>query len=283
MARKRKRSGFWPVDLPKVLDDQIRIISTVYQDAAFAPNVIRALAEGDMWWVSAPMAALAYAASGDLPPDQTVERIRPSLGGVLIWEGGTGMTAEFKDAPPELWIGRSFGNPRPPQVEIVGVSWTPGPNGPLVLGLTDDQRVREHQRWDGLFPIAPDSPGLIRLEAMLISTWLLADQPSIGTRRHYDPRTEGMHGRRIPHVSEVQIIRLRETLTHPETWPAEAGQTPQEGKWQLTHRILVSGHWRQQPYGPGQAARRPTFIPPYIKGPSGSPLVVKPKVKVWSR
>lgn len=283
MKRRRRRDGIWPVDLPKVRDDQIRIIRTVYSDDPFASTVIRALTEGDMWWVSAPMTALAWAAAPDLPSDQTAERTRPTLGGVLIWEGGTGITAQFKDAPAELWTGRAFGNPQPPLVDIVGVCWTPGPNGPLILGLTNDQHVREHQHWDGLFPIAPDSPGLLRLEAMLISTWLLADQPSIGTRRRYDPRTAGMHARKIPHDSEVQIIKLREHLTHPEAWPGEDTDTPEERRWQLTHRILVSGHWRQQPCGPGRADRRPIFVPPHIKGPPGAPLVVKPRVKVWSR
>jgi hypothetical protein len=40
----------------------------------------------------------------------------------------------------------------------------------------------------------------------------------------------------------------------------------QRGSWQLTVRILVSGHWRHQPYGPGSALRRLQWIEPYWKG-----------------
>lgn len=39
------------------------------------------------------------------------------------------------------------------------------------------------------------------------------------------------------------------------------------------HRWIVRGHWRQQPYGPNSALRRPRFIPPYVKGPEGAPLL----------
>jgi hypothetical protein len=40
----------------------------------------------------------------------------------------------------------------------------------------------------------------------------------------------------------------------------------QRGSWQLTVRVLVSGHWRNQPYGPGSMLRRLQWIEPYWKG-----------------
>ena len=283
MARKRNRRGIWPVDLPKIRDDQLRVLRTVYDAAPYAPTITSALQDGDLWWVSAPMAALAYAAAADLPPGQDIADTRPTLGGVIVWEDGTGLTLPFEDAPEHLWTGRALGAPQPPLVDIVGMLWFPGAHGPMLLGLTDDHRLRGHQGTDGLFPVTPTTRTLPAMEAMLVSTWLLADQPSIGTRHHFDPRTAGMHARRIPHDSEVQIIKLRETLAHAEAWPGEDTDTPEERRWQLTHRILVSGHWRQQPCGPGREQRRPIFVPPHIKGPAGAPLVLKPKVKVWSR
>ena len=39
------------------------------------------------------------------------------------------------------------------------------------------------------------------------------------------------------------------------------------GAWSLDHQVWVSGHWRDQPYGPKSSLRRPRWIKPYIKGP----------------
>jgi len=46
---------------------------------------------------------------------------------------------------------------------------------------------------------------------------------------------------------------------------------------------VVSGHWRKQPYGPEQSLRRQTWIPAYIKGPDGAPLLATERVNVWRR
>lgn len=37
-------------------------------------------------------------------------------------------------------------------------------------------------------------------------------------------------------------------------------------------RWWVSGHWRQQPCGPGLMSRRPTWVTPHIKGPEYKPI-----------
>ena len=36
---------------------------------------------------------------------------------------------------------------------------------------------------------------------------------------------------------------------------------------QLDHQVWVTGHWKQQPYGPQGSLRRPQWIKPYLKGP----------------
>ena len=35
----------------------------------------------------------------------------------------------------------------------------------------------------------------------------------------------------------------------------------------LDHQVWVTGHWKEQPYGPGHELRRPQWIKPYLKGP----------------
>lgn len=42
--------------------------------------------------------------------------------------------------------------------------------------------------------------------------------------------------------------------------------TAQRGGWQLTVRVRVRGHWRNQPYGPERMYRRLQWIEPYWKG-----------------
>lgn len=45
------------------------------------------------------------------------------------------------------------------------------------------------------------------------------------------------------------------------------GKSIQRGGWELTVRVLVTGHWRNQPHGPGRMYRRLQWIEPYWKGP----------------
>jgi hypothetical protein len=45
-----------------------------------------------------------------------------------------------------------------------------------------------------------------------------------------------------------------------------------------TKRWMVRGHWRLQPYGPRRSLRKPRWIDPYVKGPEGLPLDVRPTI-----
>lgn len=68
----------------------------------------------------------------------------------------------------------------------------------------------------------------------------------------------------------ITVIRLR----RPHAPPSEDGARTVE--W--SHRWLVSGHWRWQPYKDG--IRRQIWISPYIKGPDDKPLDIR-KVRVF--
>ena len=76
-------------------------------------------------------------------------------------------------------------------------------------------------------------------------------------------------------VPEVNLLRLR-----PMRY--EKADTDARGN-AYKHRFVVSGHWRNQPYGKGRAKRRRTWVNPYIKGPEGAPLLNQKKVYVWAR
>lgn len=47
-----------------------------------------------------------------------------------------------------------------------------------------------------------------------------------------------------------------------------------------SHRWIVSGHFRNQAVGQNWSEHRVIWIPPYVAGPAGKPLVIKEKVTV---
>ena len=57
-----------------------------------------------------------------------------------------------------------------------------------------------------------------------------------------------------------------------------AAETAKTKNVEYHHRWIVSGHFRNQPYGPGGSLRRRQWIPPYIKGPAGAPLLNRTKL-----
>jgi hypothetical protein len=78
---------------------------------------------------------------------------------------------------------------------------------------------------------------------------------------------------------DVTVVRLRRT--HGDTGELE---TPGD-RAPYSHRFIVSGHWRNQPYpSEGENVHRQIWISPYVKGPEDAPLRVAPqRVYVWSR
>lgn len=281
MPRKKNQRAIWPVHLPAIQRHIITSLkSAAQEDPTYAEDHkanARLLADAELWWVAKPMAILASHAKEDLPAGQTLADNRPSLAGVIVYEGGTGITTAWEDAPAEHIKTSAFGQKIYPQVEIQGLTWVRG----MLLGLTDTPLVPRQSKNDPLF-IVPLSPtAQAHLEKLLVTTWLLSEQPHIGVSHPYTGEHGPNRGRKPSHEGQIRIVKLRETPTHPEPWESEARQ---EGKkWAMQHRTVVSGHWRRQPYGPGLASKKLIYIEPYLKGPSGAPIIMRPTVKVWSR
>jgi hypothetical protein len=107
----------------------------------------------------------------------------------------------------------------------------------------------------------------------IASLWALAATPRlIETSSGVSDRAALRRAARADVPSEMTVIDLRR--------PAEAGAASGNRTVEWTHRWIVNGHWRQQPYGPGGELRRPTWIAPFIKGPSDKPLELKQRVGV---
>lgn len=110
----------------------------------------------------------------------------------------------------------------------------------------------------------------------MLALWVLSAQPGVATRRvergdRADRRRAARAGLPEP---DVQVIHLRRPPTREESDGSGVN-------W--SHRWIVNGHWRNQPYGPARTLRRPQWIAPFTKGPEDKPLVVNEKVRSWTR
>jgi len=68
-----------------------------------------------------------------------------------------------------------------------------------------------------------------------------------------------------------------------QLWCDRCGVAVEPDEHRFTHRWIVRGHWRNQPFGKGRKQRRLQWIAPYIKGPVGTDVVVPEEVQVWKR
>jgi hypothetical protein len=96
-------------------------------------------------------------------------------------------------------------------------------------------------------------------------------------------KSTGGTAKRTPTNKISKRKRSRPKLHWPTTWivgrsvkldrelreaAKEAAVTPRTRKgWKLKSQRLVSGHWKQQPYGPGRKLRKLIHVEPYLRGP----------------
>ncbi len=115
----------------------------------------------------------------------------------------------------------------------------------------------------------------------LAAAWALMQQPKLAERSRLDPpkdeaRRASREGRPEPVVTLIDLRRLYRPQV-PSEEPADGPSRHYRNRW------VVSGHWRNQAVGPKQALRRQTWIPSYVKGPDGAPLLQTERVNVWRR
>jgi hypothetical protein len=109
----------------------------------------------------------------------------------------------------------------------------------------------------------------------LMTIWMLASQKGISqpVLQKIDRSASRRNQRENCNISPIKIINLRKPENHDSS-----DSDSQEMKW--SHRWIVDGHWRQQPYGQGRSQTRPVWIAPYVKGPENKPLIMKESVKI---
>jgi hypothetical protein len=249
-----------------------------------------ALQVGELFWVQQDMAALAMHAGEQLAAGGWATADRPSPCGLLYWEGGIGHM-DYTGV----------------QIPVEACAWSPY-QGEMKLWLlmSRDRLVTETERAGHAFTLVTEEiPPLVpfygatlpadgepvsmasigsRLPqpvvAALAAAWLLMQQPTLvdRTRERADKSTARAYARDGLGAPEVTIVDLRRQYT-PQDKDPDAGS---DGR-RYRHRWVVSGHWRNQPYGPDRSLRRQTWVPSYVKGPEGAPLLSTERVNVWRR
>lgn len=107
---------------------------------------------------------------------------------------------------------------------------------------------------------------------MLLSAWLLMDQP-IAAREHpriYRPAAK--RAVRAGLLSDLTVVMLRRPRTAP-------GEEPSGREYH--RRWIVRGHWRRIPTP--ELPQRVTWVHGYVKGPADAPLVMTDRVTVLAR
>lgn len=247
----------------------------------------RAALHGQQWWIDRDAGLLVDAAAATIPADGvTLDRDRYSgTGGVMFFE-----------SPLMVDLPQHTGDP----VSVDAVLWCTAASDET--GETEDGGVVIRLVRDVPFGCAiyllhfePDAGYLcVGGSALLFDTatpprwasgalggvtrWVaalfrLAAQPELIEQSESVPdRATRRRAERAGHPSKVTIVRLRQRrINRPD--PDDTGR-------HLTHRHVVEGHWKWQPYGPGRTERRYIYVAPYVRGPDGAELVLRPRVHV---
>lgn len=288
-----------PRELPKLRDQTLRHLDTASsalrsgtgQQAQAGLDALAAnLRESGLYWASGDMAALAVSSGSQLAAAQWSTADRPSERGLIVFEGGVG----HMDAHGV-------------QIPVEACAWGPHPEGCLVWLLLSRRRLAREMTRTDLTLVVEDIPPLIPVYAFtvpageepvpmveidpavpqpvvgaLAASWLLMGQPTLVDTQHERPdravrRAYARQGRPDPEVVLVDL--RRQFVPHHQ----EDGESREEKQRRYRHRFVVSGHWRNQAHGPERALRRQTWIPAYVKGPDGAPMLASEKVNVWRR
>lgn len=270
----------------------------------------------ELFHVSLEMTEVADTARRDMPGYRLHKEDLPAERGLIFFDAPIGVFDAGCDDPHlspydrrEIALAKVTGREVAPAV-VVAALWGPaldrsGREGVLVVTWTDSSYLAEHQERTGnpagaaavrglgalsyhdetVLPFGDyydEGAGLdqpVRNQALgtLLCAWLLMGQRIVSTSEAPLPRqTRRRFVREGRPVPAVRVVKLRHARR-----PAAEEDGEGSGR-EYRHRWLVRGHWRNQWY-PSRQANRPIFIPTYVKGPEGAPLLGAEKVYDWSK
>jgi hypothetical protein len=117
---------------------------------------------------------------------------------------------------------------------------------------------------------------------ILHAYWLLMSQTIVEKAKETGDRTQRRRLARESVPTEVVVIQFRKRKYYNE----KGEETEDSKKIDWSHRWLVGGHWRWQPYKDpvsGGEIKKRIWISPYVKGPEDKPLVMKDRVYVLAK
>ena len=277
---------------PGAIFDQLAAVQS-REGKIFGPPARYALLErsmmrdGAMWWVDEDMCDLVEAAMGSLPEDTELAGVIADDWRALCMFARPIRATDAESGEKQLDVDAFQWGP----VDLNDCNGAKGGKGFAIssyqwfepLGLCplgrSDWRIEQK-----LGEVVSPFPGgtqnayvqsAIEDRRLAAAVWLLASQDGLAVRTtvHSDRATIRRTHRDGIAATDVNVISLRHRPTaHGE--PAE-----HEGS-QLRVRVPVTGHWRNQPWGPALALRRPQWIAPHLRGPEDAPLRVRSTVKV---
>lgn len=262
------KSRLSPKDLPHIKGQLIAYV----EDSAdpTAKKYIEPFKEATLSWVSPDLTALIRSAAETLPED--AEKFDPQeKSGFIFFGAPTGVTS-----PVRTGRYNSFGAEIIKPYEIVGVGWGPSDNTgkPGLFGFTygTEGRIAD--------TIPLDSQSGTTLMKFLDTALLLMKQEDLTEESEENIPARGGKRKISPAWRKDSLIKIHRLKQTPHEYtPAKDSK----GKWKLDHRVLVSGHWKKQPYGKEWGLRKDIYVRPYIKGPEGERLVIKPTVTIWDK
>ena len=250
-----------PLGLPLGLDEpQIRA------------GVADSVATARLFWIDPEFTELADHAAGSLPATTLTPVDLPAPHGMLAWAQPVG-----------------------PRADLVAASWTTSLDGLRVVGYRsigaglppiELQQLREQLGWLGPRVHAHVPPGdpvdAASPAAVLVATWLLIAQRLAETASvAVDKAIRKAYQRAGRPAPDVRLVRIRGTnparhtgASTPHRPAGDRQPTPHEYRW------WVKAHWRQQPYGPGRALRRPLLVLPQLRGPDDKPIKASTVVRM---
>lgn len=163
-----------------------------------------------------------------------------------------------------------------------------GVKATVVVGFEPDAEHPDAQPPEGWEPgsIHLDEAAQLRYESMIEDRRLIAALFSL------------LDSERIVEIEEQRIpraVQRRDQRARPGRPPSNVKvvylrrqrHVPSgEGtgrSYELDHRTVVAAYYRQQPYGPQNSLRRRQLIAGFVRGPEGTPIVVKETVRALVR
>ncbi|MEH1130378.1 hypothetical protein [Micromonospora sp. CPCC 206061] len=263
-----------PRDLPKVRDR----LAAFYRGADGLPASMRitqtrdhladSLDRARLYWIDNSFTELAEHAATQMPAVTANKDLAPGDDGLLVWT-------------------------RPATARrITAISWSTHADmiqavAYRAIGTGLDDQTMQHLR-DAVGWLAPIRTFQLRHEqlvndahdhgsAILLATWLLIAQKAGETApAEIDKTIRKRYARAKRPLPDVRIVRIRARTRREDTASSTATGTGRT----YTSRIWVTGHWRNQAYGPGRTLRRPVYIHPFLRGSEDLPIKLSTTVRI---